>query len=240
MLGVQETILEKNGIINTDDREISSSLVTKNFFNYIYDYVYYRNELIYLQEDSADYLYLVVSGYVRVSYLLEDGSFVLLGIISQGDGFGELGVHAGDCHTETATAIGDVCVARIRADLFRSDVIDKSDAQHFLTQLLARRYRWYLHSTCTLSLNNLESRLSQVLLFLCKSLNRTSSIDGQTYPSLPTMITQSDLGSMARGTRGNINRLLKKWEQHGWIAFYNRNIVLTRSAKLEAIIGEGE
>jgi CRP/FNR family transcriptional regulator, cyclic AMP receptor protein len=215
--------------------------ITGSSFNdYVVDYVYYRNELIYIQEDAADYLYIVISGYVRLSYILEDGDFVLLGIISQGDGFGELGVHEGGDHTETASALGDVCVARIRADAFRSGMASPTDIQRFLTHLLARRYRWYLHSTCNLSLNSLASRLSRVLLFLCKSLDRSITIDGQVYPCLPNIITQSDLGAMARGTRGNVNRLLKKWERLGWVGVQDRSLVLMRRSKLEAIVNSGE
>ena len=208
------------------------------FDNYIYDYVHFRNESIYIQEDIADYLYIVVSGYVKISYILEDGNCILLGIVPPGEGFGELGVYEGDCHTETASAMGDACIARIRADVFRDKMLHQAEVQGFLAQLLARRYRWYLQSTRNLSLSSLSARLSQVLLFLCKSLGRSMDVEGKSYPYLPTMITQSDLGAMARGTRGNVNRLLKKWEREGWIQLINRRIVIIKKSRLEAIINE--
>lgn len=212
---------------------------SKNIFNnYIHDYVHFKNESIYIQEDVAEYLYIVISGYVKISYILEDGNCILLGVVPPGEGFGELGVFEGDCHTETASAMGDVCVARIRAEVFRDRMLQQLEVQSFLAQLLARRYRWYLQSTRNLSLSSLAARLSQVLLYLSKSLGRTTEIDGKTCPYLPAMITQSDLGAMARGTRGNVNRLLKKWEREGWIRLDHRRIVIVKKSRLEAIISE--
>jgi CRP/FNR family cyclic AMP-dependent transcriptional regulator len=210
------------------------------FDNHIYDYVHFRNESIYIQEDPAEYLYIVISGYVRISYILEDGNCLLLGIVPPGEGFGELGVYEGENHTETAAAMGDVCVARIRADVFRDRMMQQHEVQSFLAQLLARRYRWYLQSTRNLSLSSLSARLSQVLLFLCKGIGRSTEIDGKSYLYLPSMITQSDLGAMARGTRGNVNRLLKKWEREGWVLLEQRRIVILKRWQLEALINEEE
>jgi CRP-like cAMP-binding protein len=217
---------------------INGGLNSTIFDNYIYDYVHFRNESIYIQEDKAEYLYIVISGYVKISYILEDGNCILLGIVPPGEGFGELGVFEGDCHTETASAMGDACIARIRADVFRDRMLQQAEVQSFLAQLLARRYRWYLQSTRNLSLSSLAARLSQVLLFLCRSLGRTIEIDGRTCQYLPTMVTQSDLGAMARGTRGNVNRLLKKWERDGWILLSQRRIVILKKSRLETVINE--
>lgn len=230
MMGIPIFGLNRTNKSNENSKDI--------FDNYIYDYVHFRNESIYIQEDEADYLYIVISGYVRISYILEDGNCILLGIVPPGEGFGELGVFEGDAHTETAAAMGDVCVARIRADIFRDRMLQQLEVQSFLAQLLARRYRWYLQSTRNLSLSSLSARLSQVLLFLCKGIGRSTDIDGKACLYLPSMITQSDLGAMARGTRGNVNRLLKRWEREGWILLDQRRIVILKRWRLEAMINE--
>ncbi len=40
---------------------------------------------------------------------------------------------------------------------------------------------------------------------------------------------------MARGARGNVNRALKDWEQKGWIAIRDREILLLDRNKLNEI-----
>ena len=57
---------------------------------------YANNEVIYLQEESAQNLYFVVSGHVRLSYVLDDGSAILYAILPAGDspGASEAGVGA--------------------------------------------------------------------------------------------------------------------------------------------------
>ena len=49
------------------------------------------------------------------------------------------------------------------------------------------------------------------------------------------MVTQADLGLMARGARGNVNRALKAWERAGWIAIQDRNILILDRNRLEAL-----
>jgi hypothetical protein len=54
------------------------------------------------------------------------------------------------------------------------------------------------------------------------------------------MISQTDLGLMARGARGNVNRALKSWEREGWIAMRDRTVLVLNRPRLEALAIEGE
>jgi CRP-like cAMP-binding protein len=46
---------------------------------------YANNEVVYLQEDEAQQLYFVVSGHIRLSYVMDDGSAILYAILPPGD-----------------------------------------------------------------------------------------------------------------------------------------------------------
>lgn len=50
---------------------------------------------------------------------------------------------------------------------------------------------------------------------------------------LGPVITQRDLGYMARGTRENVNKTLRSWEKEGWIKLEDRHLLMLDRDALE-------
>jgi CRP/FNR family transcriptional regulator, cyclic AMP receptor protein len=198
---------------------------------------YIDKEVVFMQGDEAEFLYVILSGFVRLSYFFEDGTQAFLGILQPGECLGELGVCERGAYAETAAAIGEAYLARIGARAFEACFADPVAKTREMAGLLAVRYRSYLSVTCDLSLTSLAGRLSRVILKLVKCLGEKASINGRELPCLSPLITQSDLGAMARGTRTNVNRTLKEWERAGLILLRDRSIVLLNPSRLEAIAG---
>ncbi|PTW56658.1 CRP-like cAMP-binding protein [Breoghania corrubedonensis] len=198
-----------------------------------YKTVYNKNSVIYLQEDSADKFYIVLSGYVRLSYIMEDGTAILYAIVPPGESFGELGVFDRSFYTDTASTIGTVSVLVVNADIFHTADSCGREIRAALSDLIASRYKTYIDVTKSLYLTSLSARLALSLLRLTMSLGHTMEYKGRVVPFLGTMVTQSDLGAMARGTRGNVNRVLKTWEREGLIVAQDRKIIILDPEGLE-------
>ncbi|MFC0217418.1 Crp/Fnr family transcriptional regulator [Pseudochelatococcus lubricantis] len=197
--------------------------------------VFAPHDVIYLQDDDADNLYFIRSGYVRLSYLMEDGSAVLCGILPPGESFGELGIFEGGTHCEMASAVGDVTAAAVPLHQFRSlrERFPAIDAA--VAHVVARRYRSYVELTRMLSLRTLAARLAQTLLRLADGLGTRVKAGDRMYPCIGPAVTQTDLGLMARGARSNVNRALKAWERDRWIAIRDRSIIVLDRARLESL-----
>lgn len=193
------------------------------------------NDLIYLQDDEADYLYFIRSGYVRLSYLMEDGAAVLCGILPPGESFGELGIFEGGNHCDMATAIGEVTVAALPIHQYRILRERYPQISTAIAHVVAKRYRAYVELTRMLSLKTLAARIAQALLRLADGLGTYTKINNHSYPSVGAMVTQTDLGLMARGARSNVNRALKAWERERWITLQERSIIILNRPKLEAL-----
>lgn len=196
---------------------------------------YNNNEFIYLQEDEATSLYFVRAGHVRLSQILEDGSAILFAILPPGEAFGELGVFESGLHSDMATAVGSSVVASIPARAYRRICDQHPSLDHALGRLVARRYRSYIDLTRALSLNSLAARLAQALLRLADGLGSHVQHNGRRVPCVGAVVNQTDLGLMARGARGNVNRALKAWERAGWIATANRSILILDREQLELL-----
>lgn len=201
---------------------------------------YCHNEVIYLQDDDADHLYFVIMGHVRLSYIMEDGSAILYAILPPGDSFGELGIFDGGTHCDMALAIGQTVVGSIALKNFRSLAARFPDLHDALTRLVARRYRSYIDLTRIMSLKTLPARVAQALLRLTDGLGTRVRHNGCELPCVGPVVTQADLGLMARGARGNVNRALKTWERAGWIAIKDRSILVINRTELEGLALKGD
>lgn len=201
---------------------------------------YSDKDVLYFQDDAAEFLYVILKGCVRLSYLREDGTCISLGILQQGRYLGELGVCDGGDYAETATAIGNVWVALLSKQLIVRWMEDQPVEDCDWAGLLVGRYRDYQRAICRLSLGSLSARLSRILLDIANQSNETWRIGNRDCRYVSSIITQSDLGAMARGTRGNVNRTLKRWERSGWILLRDRCIILLNEAALGALAREQE
>lgn len=197
--------------------------------------VFAPHDLIYLQDDDADHLYFIRSGYVRLSYLMEDGSAVLCGILPPGESFGELGVFECSTHCDMATAIGNLTAWAVSVAQFRHLRERYPQIGAAVARVVARRYRAYVELTRMLSLKTLAARLAQALLRLADGLGTQARVGDGQFPCIGTMVTQTDLGLMARGARSNVNRALKAWERERWIAMRDRSIILLNRQRLESL-----
>lgn len=193
------------------------------------------NEFIYLQDDNAEFIYFVRSGHIRLSYLLEDGSPILFGVMPPGESFGELGVFEAGRHYDMATSMGTSSIYCISARTFRSLAERHPALNVALGMTIAKRYRSYISLTRILGLKTLPARLSQCLLRVAENLNDRIQFEDREVLQVGSFLTQSDLGLMARGARGNVNRTLKAWESEGLIAIRNRCIFILDRHRLEAI-----
>jgi CRP/FNR family cyclic AMP-dependent transcriptional regulator len=201
---------------------------------------YANNEVIYLQEECAHSLHFVVSGHVRLSYVLDDGSAILYAILPAGDSFGELGVFDGGLHCDMAMGIGNAVVGSVSVRKFHALCDRFPPLSDCIAQLVARRYRSYIELTRIMSLKTLPGRLAQALLRLADGLGTETNYCGRVVPCVGPVVTQADLGLMARGARGSVNRALKNWQREGWLLLKDRAIVIANRAALEAIALEGD
>lgn len=191
------------------------------------------DDFVYLQEDEATCLYFVYSGHIKLSYLLEDGTPILFSVLPPGESFGELGIFDGEGHAEMATSIGASMVIAIPQAALHALSKHSCMLEKALGRTIARRYRSYIGLSRMLGLKSLAGRLSQCLVRLADVVGEKVVYNGREVLQIGSFVTQTDLGLMARGARGNVNRTLKAWETEGWIAMDHRRILILERSSLE-------
>lgn len=201
---------------------------------------YPAGSVIYFQEDPTTHFHILLSGYVRLTYINENGMVTLISVVPSGQSFGEAGVFDASPNCDTAFTIGPAEVLHLDLNALKH-LGDLSHGVHgAIARVIAKRYREHVHLTRALYLPNLSLRLAHVLLQLASTLGNRIRYKGEMLECLGPIITQQDLGSMARGTRENVNKTLRSWEKQGIIALEDRHILLCDKMRLEDIAANAD
>lgn len=193
------------------------------------------NAVVYYQDDPTTHIYLLVRGYIRLSYISENGIVTLLSMATPGQSFGESGSLDSLPHCDTAFTVGTTEIMTLDCASLRDGSETAADLERAMARIFARRWRSHVDFTRALYLPNLNLRLSHALLRLLDDMGNKIKFRGRMVDCLGPVITQRDLGSMARGTRENVNKTLRSWEEDGIIALEDRHILVLNREALEDV-----
>lgn len=197
------------------------------------------NTVVYFQDDPASNFFFIERGHVRLTHIMEDGSVALYAIIPSGASFGEAGSFDPAGYCDTATTIDAAEILVVDMNWIDREGRTYDELRRLLTRLISARHRAHIEVTRALYLPNLTSRLALAILRLLDTLGNSLRYQNRLVPVLGPVVTQRDLGAMARGTRENVNKILRVWISEGIVVVEDRHIILTNRSKLESIAFKG-
>src|SRR4030088_1285149 len=172
-----------------------------------------KKQGIFAQGDTADAVFYIQKGKVKLTVVSKTGREATIGILSEGDFFGE-GTLAGQAlRMGSAAAMTDCEILRID----KKAMVTALHREHafsdlFVAYLLARNVR-YEEDLVDQLFNSSEKRLARVLLLLAHF-----GKDGATQPMVPK-ISQEVLAEMVGTTRLRINQFMNKFRKLGFIEY---------------------
>lgn len=192
------------------------------------------NSIICLKGDESDYLYIVREGEVEVTVSSAEGKVILLGTMSAGDAFGEVGLIDKGPRTANVSTRGAVTLYRLSAQSF-----DKVSALFGMDEFMAiNAYVCLLFRGVT---NNLEEtafldasdRVARKIQSLYQQ--RSGEIDGNRFS---IKISQERLGRMAGISREAANIALNQLEERGLIESKYKCIVIPDIGKFQDALAD--
>ncbi len=221
---------------------LSGSRLFKNFAAPVMDALvplltechFTEDSLICLKGDESDCLYIIRQGEVEVSVSSSDGKIIVLGTLSKGDVFGEVGLLDRAPRTANVSAKTDVSFYRLDSKDF-----DKVTSNFGSNEWMAlTSYICFLFRNVV---NNLEETV-----FLDASIRVARKIRGlyekdgdKRSNSFSVSISQENLGRMAGLSREATNKALSKLEDVGLIEREYKTIIVPDIARfLESLDDE--
>ncbi len=183
---------------------------------------------IYVPEQKADSVFLLVSGLVKVCHLTADGKELILAFVEPGELFGELAIFDGPVRDECVKAVDPSTVVMIPADEIQCLISEQAEVSLEITNMVwLRRHRIERRLRNLLFQSN-RDRLIHLLLDLAEQFGCEED-DGIF---LRVKLSHQDLASLIGSTRETVTVVLNKLKSEGSVEGGRRRIVLTKPDRL--------
>src|SRR6056297_1551117 len=101
--------------------------------------VYDKGEVILLEEDTGNNLYLIKSGRVKVTRINSDGDEVILTILGKGEFFGEMAILGGTTRSANVTTLEKSDILKLTRNDFLKLIQEHPDISIYLLEEMANR-----------------------------------------------------------------------------------------------------
>jgi CRP/FNR family cyclic AMP-dependent transcriptional regulator len=174
---------------------------------------YRINESIFVQGDTADAIFYIKEGKVKLTVVSKQGKEAVVAILKDGDFFGEGCLAGQQLRMATAVAISQCSVMKLeKAAVVRLLHEEPSFAALFMAHLLSRNIKIEEDLVDQL-FNSSEKRLARVLLLLANF-----GKEGTPQTVIPK-ISQETLAEIVGTTRSRVNFFMNRFRKLGFIDY---------------------
>lgn len=187
-----------------------------------------RRQSIYCQGDSADRLYIITAGKVKLTRRTSNQREKLLAVLGPSDIFGELALLERKPRTSNAIALTDVWAESLdRSDLQMWLAGPHAIADHLL-RLLSERLRQSNDSLSELTYIDVPGRVARALLRLADRFGEARRDGLRVRHDL----TQEEIAQLVGASREAVNRALTDFTSRGWIRADGKSVLIRQPARL--------
>jgi CRP/FNR family cyclic AMP-dependent transcriptional regulator len=172
-----------------------------------------KKQTIFAQGDKADAIFYIQEGKVRLTVVSKIGKEAILGILSEGEFFGEGGLAGQHLRMGSAIAMTDCELLRIdKKAMMLALHREHTFSDLFVSYLLARNIR-YEEDLVDQLFNSSEKRLARILLLLARF-----GKEGSPETVIPK-ISQETLAEMIGTTRSRVSFFMNRFRMLGFVGY---------------------
>ncbi|MGA7994982.1 MAG: Crp/Fnr family transcriptional regulator [Bradyrhizobium sp.] len=183
---------------------------------------YARNQRIYGQGDVAEEIFFIQKGRVKITVLSEHGKEAVVGILEEGQFFGEACLEGAERRSATSLALEDCVITSITRPAMLAALEAEPGFSAFFTFYLLSRNSRMEDDLIDHLFNCSEKRLARLLLRLANS-----GAEGGG-PSIPITLSQETLAEMIGTTRSRVSFFMNRFRKLGYVD-YNGKIEVHQS-----------
>jgi CRP-like cAMP-binding protein len=192
--------------------------------------VFPKKQPIYTQGDAADAIFYIQVGKVRLTVVSKVGKEATLGILNEGDFFGEGSLAGQAFRMGSATAMTDCELLQIGKEAMMLALHREHALSDMFTAYLLSRNIRYEEDLVDQLFNSSEKRLARVLLLLAHF-----GKEGKPEIVIPK-ISQETLADMVGTTRSRVSFFMNRFRKLGFIAYDAGTGVQVHSSLLGVVL----
>ncbi|WP_459924281.1 Crp/Fnr family transcriptional regulator [Desulfatiferula olefinivorans] len=181
-----------------------------------------KGESLFLQGDSADEMFLIKGGRIKLSKVHEDGTELTLDIRKAGDFVGENMFSDEGEYPVSAYCLEDTLTCGFSRKQFEELILKHPKIGLQVIKNLSERVNWLTSRVGSLAVTNIEDRLFRVLKNVAEEHGTISSKG--TIIQFP--LTHEDLSFLTGAHRVSITRAMKALKETGKIIHEGKRLIL--------------
>lgn len=194
--------------LSAEDNQKFVAYFKKNLFN--------KKQHIEFPGSGQDYIYMVRSGRVKVSYLSPEGKEIIVTILHPGDVY--------SLHSEANTTVLEPAeIWYIGSDDFKTMVMQNPRLTLNLIKILGAILKNTNDALLNLAFKEVNSRLASLLLKMAREKG-TRTHEGI---ALELGLTHEEIANLISSTRQTVTTILNCFEKSGLIKIYKKKIIIT-------------
>ena len=185
-----------------------------------------KGQTLLFEGDQSEYMYLIVSGAVKVYKKSVNNKEQILNVATSGESLNDVSTFDGGGSAANMLAMTPVRLYAVRKIDMERLFHDNPKIARNVAGVLASRVRRDSSLVEVLSFDQVISRLARLIL------KQATAVGGGLLPHF----TQQDLAAMVGTSRVVVNRSLRAMEEKGAIRLERRHIVITDEEVLKALM----
>ena len=182
---------------------------------------YRRNQVIFMEEETGNYMYLVLSGKVKVAKTSSSGRETILAIHKTGDFFGEMSLLDGQTAPATVSAMEDAKIISVSGTDFHKYLMHNEKVLLQIINVLCARLR-SVWQTQSLSSSKADARIRMGIYQLAKR----HGVQDAHGTIIDLKITHQELAEMVGTSRETVTRVIARLREEGVIEVEQRRMTL--------------
>ena len=191
---------------------------------------YEKNEIIHNDGDESHYMWMLLSGKVRIYKEGIGQRQQIIRLLKPHDIFGYRACIAHEAYNSSASALEQCSVYRLDREHFNQLIQSNGALCYQVMLMMAKDLAFSEIQTVNLTQKHIRGRLAESLLLLLKNYGYEE--DGQT---LAMLLPREDLANMSNMTTSNAIRTLSQFAQEGIIGIEGKHIQIIDQKALEKI-----
>ncbi|MDD7885009.1 Crp/Fnr family transcriptional regulator [Flavivirga sp. 57AJ16] len=214
-----------------DDVNLFKVLCPHKFKAYKADHdfdTYKKKDYIYFEADSANKVYLIERGKVKIGYYSEEGDEVIKAILTRGDLFGETAILGESKREEFAQSIDNTTsICPIGVDTMHDLMRNDQTFSFKVYKIIGFKFKKLERRLQLLLFKDTKTRLIEFLGELCADYGYDCEKTGDKVIHHP--YTQKDIASLIGTSRPTLNILLNELKKEKVIQFSGKKIRIHRN-----------
>lgn len=187
-----------------------------------------RDQFVYVPDDSATQIYLIVNGRVKIGHYLDDGREVTQAILTQGEIFGELAVAGEEKRRDFAQAMTDLTVCPLTTAELQALMFEDRELSFKILKLIGLRLMKLERKLELLVFKDARTRIVEFL----KDAASWKGIRVGHETMIQTQLTHKDIAALTGTSRQTVTTVLNELKDLNLINFDRKKILIRDMEKL--------